>query len=178
MNDRTYAERIKALQQLQTANNVACVALMPGANLRYFTGVTSHLSERPMLGLIPAEGQPALILPALEAPAAQAHLPADFTLYPYRDEEGHEHAFFEAGEALSLEEKTIGVEYLAMRLLESRRLEQAAPGCVLMAVEPWLPKLRMAKDDKEVAFTRKAVAIAETAMQSLLDEGTIRAGRT
>jgi Xaa-Pro dipeptidase len=178
VNDRTYAERIKALQQLQTANNVACVALMPGANLRYFTGVTSHLSERPMLGLIPAEGQPALILPGLEAPAAQSHLPADFTLYPYRDEEGHEHAFFQAGEALSLAEKMIGVEYLAMRLLESRRLEQAAPGCVLMAVEPWLPKLRMAKDDEEIAFMRKAVAIAETAMQSLLDARTIRAGRT
>jgi len=178
VNDRIYSTRIKALQSLQGGNDVDCVALMPGANLRYFTGLSSHLSERPMVGLVPAQGQPALILPALEAPAAQSHLPEDFLLYPYRDEEGHEHAFFQAAEELSLAGKAIGVEYLAMRLLESRRLAQAATGCQLLAVEPWLPKLRMSKDDEEVAFMRRAVAIAQEAMQALLDAGAIRAGRS
>jgi Xaa-Pro dipeptidase len=177
VNDRSFANRIRALQRLETASQVDCVALMPGANLYYFTGVSSHLSERPLVGLIPAEGQPALILPALEAPAARQHLPADFLLYPYRDEEGHEHAFFQAAIDLKLEGKSIGVEYLAMRLLESRRLEQAT-GSRLVAVEPWLPQLRMSKDDEELAFMRRAVTIAEEAIQSLLAEGAIRAGRT
>jgi Xaa-Pro aminopeptidase len=151
---------------------------MPGANLHYFAGLTTHLSERPTVAFVPAQGQMALVVPALEASAAQVHLPADVMLFSYRDEEGHEHAFYQVAEELGLEGKAVGVEYLAMRLLEGRRIEQAAPGSRLMATEPWLPKLRMLKDEDEVACMRRAVEIAEHAMQRLLDDGAIRAGRT
>jgi Xaa-Pro dipeptidase len=47
-----------------------------------------------------------------------------------------------------------------------------------MAVEPWLPELRMAKDEAEIASMRRAAEIAERAMQRLLDNGAIRPGRT
>lgn len=183
MDKERYISRIRALQALQQANAVDCVALVPGANLRYFTGLAMHLSERPTVALVPAQEQPegtqlALVLPVLEAGAAQEQVPGDVTLFPYSDEEGHEHAFFQAAEALRLENKTIGVEYLAMRLLESRRIEQVAPGCRLMAVEPWLPQLRQIKDEVEIAYMRRAIDIAEAAMQHLLDDGAIRPGRT
>jgi Xaa-Pro dipeptidase len=65
-----------------------------------------------------------------------------------------------------------------MRLLEARRIEQAAPGCRLMATEPWMPHLRMAKDEAEIAAMRRAVEIAERTLQRLLGEGAIRPGRT
>jgi Xaa-Pro dipeptidase len=170
--------RLDALRQLQTANGVACVALVPGANLRYVTGLAMHLSERPTVALIPAEGPLFLVLPELEAPGVQARLSVDARLLTYRDEEGHEHVFFEASEELGLDGEPIGVEYLAMRLLEMRRIEQAFPGSRLTAVEPWLPELRMAKDEAEIASMRRAVEIAERAMQRILDNGAIRPGRT
>jgi len=170
--------RLEALQKLQVQNGAACVALMPGANLRYFTGLTTHLSERPTVTFVPAEGPLAVLLPELEAPAAQAHLPAGARLFTYRDEEGHEHAFHQVAEALHLEGQPLVVEYLAMRLLEARRIEQAFPGSPLLATEPWLPELRMVKDETEIAHMRRAVDIAEMALQRLLDKRAIRPGRT
>lgn len=173
-----HTARLEALQQLQAANGIDCVALMPGANLRYFTGLTTHQSERPAMALVPAEGALAIVLPDLEVPGARAHLPEDVRLFTYRDEEGHEHVFYQAAEELALDGKRIGVEYLAMRLLELRRLEQAAPGCQWLATEPWMPALRMHKDDSEIASMRHAIKIAESAMLRLLDEKAIRPGRT
>ena len=170
--------RLEALRRLQTANGVACVALVPGANLQYFAGLAMHLSERPTVAFIPAEGPLAVLVPELEARAAQARLPEDARLFTYRDEEGHEHVFHQVAEALDLAGKTIGVEYLAMRLLEMRRIEHAAPDCLLIATEPWMPELRMAKDEGEIALMRRAIEIAERAMRRLLDDGAIRPGRT
>jgi Xaa-Pro dipeptidase len=170
--------RLENLQHLQTANGVDCVALVPGANLYYFTGLAKHLSERPMVAFVPAEGPLAMLIPGLEIPGAQGHLPPETRLFGYSDEEGHESAFHQAAEELDLAGKTIGVEYLAMRMLEARRIEQAAPGCRLLAIEPWLPQLRMSKDETELAHMRRAVEIAEQAMKHLLSDGAIRPGRT
>jgi Xaa-Pro dipeptidase len=170
--------RLEALRQFQAANGVACVALVPGANLRYFTGVEMHLSERPTVAFVPAEGALAVVLPELEAPAARAHLPEGAVLFTYGDEEGHEQAFHQAAAALGLEGRAMGVEYLAMRVLEMRRIEQAFDGCPLLAVEPWLPQQRMRKEEGEIGHMRRAVEIAERAMQQLLDRGAIGPGRT
>ena len=173
-----HTSRLEALRQLEVVNGVECVALVPGANLRYFTGLTTHLSERPTVAFILAEGPLVVLLPKLEAPAAQTRLPAGTQLFTYSDEEGHEHIFHQVAEALGLEGKPIGVEYLAMRLLEMHRIEQTAPGCRLLATEPWLPQMRMSKDETEIAHMRRAIEIAERAMQRLLDDGSIRAGRS
>lgn len=171
-------QRIEALRRLQVSNGVDCVALMPGANLRYFAGLNMHLSERPSVAFIPADGALSVLLPELEAPAAKTHLPRDARLFTYRDEEGHEYVFHQLAAELALEGKVIGVEYLAMRMLEMRRIQQSAPGCTLVATEPWLPEIRMRKDQDEIERMRRAIEIAERAMQRLLDDGAIRPGRT
>ena len=178
MHRNEHKSRVESLQRLQAANGVDYVALMPGANMLYFTGLPAHLSERPFVVFVPAEGPLAVLLPDLEAPAARGHLPGDARLFTYRDEEGHEPAFQQVAGELELADKPLGIEYLAIRALEMRRIEQAAPGCRLLAVEPWLPTLRMSKDDAEIDHMRQAVGIAERAMQRLLDTGAIRAGRT
>ncbi len=178
MDLEKYSLRLASLRQLQAANGVSCVALMPGANLHYFTGLAAHLSERPMLAFVPSAGQLAVLLPQLEAPAARRLLPDGARLFTYSDEEGHEQAFHEVAGELELDGRTVGIEFLAMRALEMRRIEQAAPGSRLLAVEPWLPELRMHKDEVELDFMRKAVSIAEQAMQALLDARAIRAGRS
>jgi Xaa-Pro dipeptidase len=173
-----FATRIAALRRLQMANSIACVALVPGANLRYFTGLSMHLSERPAVAFIPAKGPLVVLLPVLEASAAKPRLPEGTHVFTYRDEEGHEHVFHQVAETLDLAGGLLAVEYLAMRLLEMRRIEQVFPDCLLVATEPWMPELRMAKDDVEIAHMRRAVEIAERAMQRLLDGRAIRPGRT
>jgi Xaa-Pro dipeptidase len=178
MGGKEPALRIKALQRLQEANGIACVALVPGANLLYFTGLPAHISERPTVAFVPSSGQMAVLLPELEAPAARSYLPGNVRLFTYRDEEGHEEAFHQVSGELGLEGRPVGIEFLAMRLLEARRIEQAAPGCRLLAVEPWLPPLRMRKDHDEINCMRRAAGIAERAMQSLLGAKAIQIGRS
>jgi Xaa-Pro dipeptidase len=178
VDKQAYESRILALQRLAEANGTQCVALMPGANLRHFTGLNMHLSERPTVAFVPVDGPLAILLPVLELPAAEGYLPKDTRVFAYSDEQGHEHVFHQVAEELGLDGKVLCVEYLSMRLLEMRRLEQAAPGCQMLAVEPWLPELRMSKDEIEVASMRRAVEIAERAMQRLIDEKAIRPGRT
>jgi len=46
--------------------------LTPGADLRYLTGYAAHAMERLTCLVVPAEGQPTLIVPTLERPAAEA----------------------------------------------------------------------------------------------------------
>jgi len=61
--------RIEKLQSLAASQGLAAIAIVPGPNMIYFTGLQFHLSERPTVALFPAgSGQtPAIILPALEA---------------------------------------------------------------------------------------------------------------
>ena len=43
------------------------LVLNPGPDFAYFTELDFHLMERPVIGIFPAKGSPAIILPELEA---------------------------------------------------------------------------------------------------------------
>jgi Xaa-Pro dipeptidase len=171
-----YETRLQRLRDIQTRADLDCIALMPGANLRYLTGLRVRPGERPFVAFFPLEGQPAFVLPALEATHAQERLPLEVQLFPYTDEEGHEYAFEAAANALGLADRRVAVEFTHMRVMEFRRLEQAAPGVRILATEPWLGTLRTCKDEDELSAMRRAVQIAEEALQDILPE--IRPGRT
>jgi len=144
------------------------MALVPGANLFYLTGLSFHLSERPVVALFPVDAPPAIVLPALEAPKLETAACA-LESFPYTDEEGPALAFHQACAALELAEARIGVEGLRMRLMEARYLERYAPGCELVPADEVMTALRACKDGGEVARMRKAVAVVETALRAALD---------
>lgn len=147
------------------------VALIPGPNLFYLTGHSFHLSERPVLGLFPVEGEPAFVVPTLEAGKVKA-----YRVFSYTDDEGYEGAFREACAALHLAGAQIGVETLRMRLLESRLLERHAPGVILAPADDLVARLRMFKSADEVAAMRRAVEVAQQAFLAWLPE--LRVGMT
>lgn len=168
--------RLQRLMVLQSAQFLDCVALMPGPNLRYLTGLTMHVSERPTLALFPRQGSPALILPVLEAQGLPADLRSEMQLFSYSDELGPQDAFQAAVAALGLAGKRIGVEFLQMRVMELRRLEQAAPDCQILAIEAFLQELRSCKDDSELEQMRHAIHITEDALLTTMD--CVRPGQT
>ena len=49
-------------------NALDVTALIPGANLRYLTGGVHYVMERPIVWLLPLEGQPLAVIPKLEVP--------------------------------------------------------------------------------------------------------------
>ena len=58
--------RLEKLQTALRASGADVVALVPGPTLTYVTGLSFHLSKRPMVLFIPAAGDPTLVIPTLE----------------------------------------------------------------------------------------------------------------
>ena len=168
--------RLNQLTQQILDNGLDGVILMPGPNMVYFSGIHAHLSERPILLFILADDEPAIIIPHLEAMKAEAAgIPPEY-IFAWRDEEGFRGAFQQACAHLELADCLLGVEAYHMRVLESETLHRYAPGLQTSHADDIIAQIRMIKDEAEVAAMEKAVAVAETAMATLLPQ--IKVGQT
>ncbi len=164
MNNR----RLEALQQQIGANGMDGIALVPGPNLLYFSNIHAHLSERPIVLFIPGEGEPAIIIPTLEAMKAEAAELSTERIFAWHDEAWFEGAFEAAAAQLNLGAWKMGVEALHMRVLESQQLMKSAPGLEITAADDLFSSLRGIKDEVEIEKVERAVAAAEAAMGALL----------
>ncbi len=159
--------RVEQMAQLAESRGLDALALMPGPNLFYSTGLSFFISERPVVALCPVDAPPALVVPEFEASKATS---AGFEVFTYTDEEGYALVFHEACATLELAEARLGVEALRMRLLEARILQRYAPGVELIPADDLFAELRMVKSDAELEAMRHAVAVAERAFQLWLPQ--------
>lgn len=171
-----HQQRVTTLLQHARAADLDCLAVIPGPNMVYFTGLDFHLSERPTIAFFPVEGQPVLLLPALEE-AKGASSSLNFELFTYTDEIGPEGAFTRALGALDLPAaRRLGVEGRRMRFLELDAMSQTIYAPVPVNADDVFAQLRMRKDAADLAAVRQAVKIAEDAWQATLP--VIKAGVT
>src|SRR5512135_3564681 len=161
--------RIHRLTQLAEQSKFDCVAITPGPNMHYFTGLSYHQSERPITVFFPAAGgKPAIVVPAFEASKTE-HSPIEWQVFTYQDGQEPIEAYQAAAKALGLDGWRIGVEALTMRVLELRLLESTAPKAKFDPAEAIIAQMRMIKDGDEVAAMRKAIAITENALARVLE---------
>ncbi|MGD2078383.1 MAG: Xaa-Pro peptidase family protein, partial [Chloroflexota bacterium] len=161
----------KRLQRLTDAilqNGLDGVVLMPGPNMLYLSGIHVHVSERPILLFVPADDDPAIIIPSLEAQKARQAGLAEERIFHWNDDEGYTGSFQRACAHLELSDYLLGVEALHMRVLEIELLHRYAPGLSTAHAEPIMSALRMAKDDDELAAMQQAVDIAEQALNAVV----------
>ena len=163
-------DRIARLQEAMRAAGLDALAIACGANMFYLTGLDFHTKLRLTLALIPASGQPALVLPQMEAGRATELARAPLRLYPWGDAEGPGEALRQAAADLGLAGRRVGVEHTVMRVFELRALEAAAPGVAVEDATPLLAGLRMAKDAEELAAMRQAVRVIEEALRAALQQ--------
>ena len=162
-------QRLNHLRAIMDAHELDAVALVPGPNLRYLTGGVHYMLERPIVWLLPINGEPVAVIPQLEVPLFSRHrLPA--TLYPWTDKEGFADAFEAALTTLNLSGKTIGVEGGRMRFFEGEILRRYAPEARVVQADEHLAALRLIKDDEEIQALCQAVAISEQALTQTLAE--------
>jgi Xaa-Pro dipeptidase len=153
------------------AHDLDALVLVPGPNMVYITGLSFHLSERPILAIFKEDGRRAIVLPELEAvKVTRAHR---IEVFSYTDEDGHEAAVQHACEALALGRSRLGAEGLRVRLVEVQLLERYAPGCGLVMAEDVLADLRMQKDGHELNLMRSAIAATEEALQATISRVTV-----
>jgi len=169
-------QRITKLQQELSQQKLDGVILMPGPNAYYFSGMHTHVSERPVLLFIPQMGEPAVIIPGLEAMKAEAAGIPSERIFAWTDEDWFEGAFQKAAKALQLDSTHWGVEAYYMRVLELDALRKVAPSLQTSYAEPAIMALRSIKDDNELAAMSKAVGIAERGIERLIPQ--IKIGMT
>lgn len=171
-------ERIQRLKRLQREAHIDYVALVPGPNLIYFAGLHMHLSERPIVALLPADDRaPILIAPFFEVgKATSGRVKLDWQVHSYRDGVPYQHAFDEAAAAHGLRDVAIGVEPAQMRVLEWSLLSAAIPGARQASAEGAIAELRMRKDPAEIAAMRRAIQLSEEALSRTLED--LRPGMT
>ena len=162
-----YTKRIMNLRQRAAQSGLSAIALIPSANLYYFTGIHMGLSERSAIVIIPAHGPVKMVVPQLDESRVQSVVHVD-EIISYKDEEGPASALSRAIDGLDLDHGDIGFEYRAMRVQELELLKAAAGELRYQDAGRLFASLRMIKDGTELEHMFKAASIAEMAMESAL----------
>ena len=162
--------RLDKLTRQILAHGADGIALVPGPNMAYLSGIHSHVSERPIVLFYPADDDPAIVIPGLEAMKARAAGIPEDRIFAWSDDEGHTSAFQQACAMLELSDYLLGVEALHMRVLELELLKRYAPGLTTIHAEPILMALRAVKDADEIASLERAIAVAERSMERLIPQ--------
>jgi Xaa-Pro aminopeptidase len=147
------ATRLESVRDSVRAVGLDAVLLTPGPDLRYVTGYDAKQLERLTCLAVPAHGDPALFVPRLELPAAQASpagslglqiVPWEETADPFRLVA----SLFGSISAVGLSER--------MWALFVLRFRDALPGVRLALASDALRPLRIRKSPAEVAALREA----------------------
>ena len=142
------------------------VTLNPGPTLTYLTGLHFHLMERPVVLLFAPGQTPAIVLPELEMQKLSGQPYAPF---PYGENPAEwDAAFRGAAQSLGLDGKRVGVEPRQLRLLEFSFVRDAAPEADFPDASLALAELRLRKDPDEVQKMKRAVQIAQSALEATI----------
>lgn len=141
-------------------------------NLRYLSGVVEHPSERLFGALIPAEGEPAMIVPRLYHDEMQ-ELSAISQVHSWSDEGGMGTAirrWFDLPDAATM---AVDPQLQASFLFA---FQDQLPRARFVSAAGLLSELRLHKDEYEKACLRKAGEIADAVMTEITSRSPV--GRT
>lgn len=169
------SDRIARLQEAVRASEAELFVLMPGASLTWLTRHGFDAHERVFLLFVPGEGDPCVVLPALEGDNWQHAVPEVDALLPWEDTDGPEGAIADACRRFDGVE-AVAIEPLGMRYMEYAKLAERLPEVRWVDGGPLMARLRGRKDDEEAANIRRAAGIAEAALEETLQ--LVRPGST
>jgi len=171
----TYSRFDKLNASLRNSD-LDAVILNPGPTLTHLTGLHFHLMERPVVLLFATDRIPAIVLPELELQKV-ASLPYDLQVFAYPENpSAWGDVFRKATQALNLDGKRIGVEPRQLRLMEFHYVQGGAPEADYPDGSDVLSGLRLRKDKSEVEAMRRAVKIAQDALEATIP--TMKIGMT
>jgi Xaa-Pro dipeptidase len=170
VSDKIYSRRLKRLQDELDDEGLRGAVIVPGPNMRYFTGVNSLLLERPFMLLVPSEDEPHLLAPTLESGPYLAG-PLKVKVHPWTDSEGPSGALASAVKGAGVKGKW-GVEGKVPFLFLDRLMKKSS--AKFRNAEPILQGLREIKDEEEVKLLKKAGGILSRSFEKfpgLISEG-------
>jgi Xaa-Pro aminopeptidase len=161
------AERLARARKEQTERGVDALLLGPSADLAYLTGYRPPALERLTMLVVPAAGDPRLVVPALEAPLARDHLgelEIEVAAWAETDD-----PVALVGDALAAAGAARGRLGVGDRLWAGflLRLQDALPGAGFGPASPVTRQLRMRKDPEEVEALARVAAAIDTVVDGL-----------
>ncbi|MGB9376434.1 MAG: Xaa-Pro peptidase family protein [Mycobacteriales bacterium] len=153
MSDLYPTDRLRRAQDVARRHGVDALLLTPGADLRYLTGYDALALERLTCLVLPTDGDPLLIVPRLEHPAALASPAGALDLAIQAFDEGDD-AYALVASALG----AVGVVGVADRMWAEQVLAFRATlsGSKQVLAGPVLRELRIRKSQAEVDALRRA----------------------
>jgi Xaa-Pro dipeptidase len=166
-------DRFADLRSVARELGADAVALVPGPNFTRALGRAFGSHERPFLALVPAEGEPAAIVPNLELRSWDL---VDWpgAVYDWRDQDGYAEAFAALARHAPL--RRLAVEGQVMRVFVHHALKAAMPDLEIVDGEAAISSLRACKTEAELADLQQAIDISERALAAVLDQ--VRIGMT
>lgn len=159
-----YRDRLERIRLQMRHDRVDSLVLGPSADLRYLTGFDAHLSERLNLLVVPASGEPSLMVPSLEASlVGEAR-----DLVELRTWVDHEDPVGLAAMAIgdvAGKRVAVGNQLWSAFLL---RLQQRLPDGEWIEAAPLLRPLRMIKDETEIALMAEASRRTDEAWEAFI----------
>lgn len=160
--------RFDKLNASLRTSGLDAVILNPGPTLTHLAGLRFHLMERPVVLMFAKDQEPAIVLPELELQKV-ASLPYKLQVFAYPENPAAWDASFrKAAQSLGLDGKRIGVEPRQLRLLEFRYVKAGAPEADYPDASDVLSSLRLRKDQAEIEAMRRAVKIAQDALEATI----------
>ena len=168
--------RINKLLEIMKTNHLHALALNAGVDLTYFCGLQFHLSERPVILIISSTTEPILIHPELESEKIKsASIPLISIAYGENQSQWIK-SFIKAFELLQLKKNNVGVNPSSKRFLELEYMKNASPECHFVSAMNSISAIRRLKDSIEISSIKRAVEIAEIALNKTLP--FIKIGKT
>lgn len=169
-------QRLDKLTASLTGGQLDAVILNPGPTLKYLSGIDFHLMERPVVLFVTQNQEPVLVLPELELLKVDL-FPFKIKHFAYGENpDSWNDVFKKAIQLLGLDGKKIGVEPRQLRLMEFSYVKASAPEADYPDASDVLAQLRLRKDEAEVKKMRKAVTIAQSALEAVIPQ--IKIGMT
>ena len=169
-------DRIEALADQLLQRGLDWVALNPGPSLRYLTGLSFHLMERPVVVLVGSNRRLKVILPELEL-AKVADLPFEAEIHTFGDDPATWQRIYDTAlQDISAIPLRVGVEPTQLRFLELDLLRKALPNADFVDGSAALAELRMRKGVEELNAIRQAAIIAQNALLNTLE--TVKPGQS
>lgn len=151
-----YEIRQRKLRRKMAESGLEGIVLTAGPNLKYYTGVTTLLLDRPLLLFIPRDDEPHLIAPKLELETYR-NASFDIIVHPWEDGRGPGEAFVAMTSQLEVKGKW-GVEgRVPFRFISY--LNKVSKSAMLADSELLLQDVRAEKEQNEIQLLKKAASI-------------------
>ncbi len=159
-----FKSRISKAQLLMQEQQISALLLDAGTSMKYFTKLSWHPSERPMLAIIPAKGEVSYICPAFEEARLKQLIVIGSKIYPWEEDENPYAQVIMALKEVGITQGMIAIEE-RLRFFIYDGIKKVAPNFEFMSGDSITVSCRIIKSPAEIALMQKATDITCLAIQ-------------